>query len=551
METLRRISIIFEGIKKYTSNKTNPEWTHALKRDLQIMSSELQILSQENHELFIRSLAMEAYITLLTVKSLPMTINDKLNILYSNFEKLKPFKMREECLFIFLRIQNLLCYYLIQLERNDTCREILESMEELYDKTTKHNSGRFIDTEDLFSCNALSELKQVSLEKLDRVVTNNIEMQAFLYNKMNMPEKYALYYHTTLRRQLEMKEGTPQDWSQRAARLGSYFIYLNQMTNARHHLCAAYYVLRTCHDRCKLVPEEFIAQKPSFEMRFLDLSHQWVKYGLHLFKLSKKKILSRYFSQTTDAVTGADLWKTVDFDDEKGLCDASFGDENSKDLGVEKSGKGDFNNTQLFIFPTLNLKSMEVKIPCELIGDVEEARQLFMFTHKWLMRAKRYYNFESQTSQYTSCVLQLAELFEHLAFFENKIDNQYSVQKRRADVLENLNSLLKSSDHMMTVQIDVIRELSQVQLELMALNLQKLWCEESQTNVLHNDNDMDSIVHSLDSISNKTLTTKNLSTSSKNLFLRKMEAAVSITNRLTQLGALAPETLSKNSLIKK
>ncbi|KAI5640952.1 hypothetical protein NE865_06828 [Phthorimaea operculella] len=546
METLRRISLTFDEIKKITSNKTSPEFAQALKRDLQILSSELQILSQENHELFIRSLAMEAYVTLLTVKSLPMNIHDKLNILYSNFEKLKPFKMREECLFIFLRTQNLLCYYLIQLEKIDTCRDILESMEELYDKTTKHSTTRFIDTEDLFSCNDLSNLRQVSLDKIDRVITNNIEMQAFVYNKMNMPEKYALYYHTTLRRQLEMKEGTPQDWAQRAARLGSYFTYLNQMTNARHHLCAAYYVLRTCHDRCKLVPEEFIAQKATFETLFLDLSHHWVKYGLHLFKLSKKKILNRYFNQTTDAVTGPDLWKTVDFDEEKGLCDASFEDENSKDLGVEKSGKGDYNNTQLFIFPTLNLRNMEAKVPCELVSDVEEARQLFMFTHKWLMRAKRYYNFESQTTQYTSCVLQLAELFEHLAFFEDKIDNQYSVQKRRADVLENLNSLLKSSDHMMTVQIDVIRELSQVQLELMALNLQKLWCEESQTNILHNDNDVESIAHSLDTVSNKTLTTKNLSMSSKNLFLRKMEAAVSINNRLSQLATLAPEALSKN-----
>ncbi|NP_001138803.1 uncharacterized protein LOC100270783 [Bombyx mori] len=314
------------------------------------------------------------------------------------------------------------------------------------------------------------------------------------------------------------------------------------MGNARHHLCAAYHVLRTCHDNCKLMPEEFVLQKADFEIHFLELSHHWVKYGLTLFKLSKKKILNKYFSEPS---CRTDLWKTVEMADDN--HDTKIQEENLKDLGAEKS-KGDGTPEKLFSFPSLDLIEMESKVPLGLVCTAEDARKLFAFTHKWLMRAKHYYDFEHHSAQYISCSLQLAELYEHLAFFERNIDNQYSIQKRRADVLENLNSLLKTCDNMMSVQIDVIRELSQVQLELMALNLQKLWRQESQTNIFNLDNDADSIINSLDSDSTKTITEKTLNTSCKNVFLRKMEATTSLNEKLYRLsGHLGLKTPSQLS----
>lgn len=343
-----------------------------------------------------------------------------------------------------------------------------------------------------------------------------------------------------------MKEGTPQDWALRAARLGNYFTYLNQIGNARHHLCAAYHVLRTCHDNCKLMPEEFVLQKADFEIHFLELSHHWVKFGLTLFQMSKKKILNKYFTQQS---SGTNLWKTVDLLEDRLNSSENLADENLKDLGAEKSGKGDYGIPEkLFNFPSLDLKEMELKVPLGSVCTLDEARKLFAFTYKWLMRAKHYYDFEHHSAQFISCSLQLAELYEHLAFFERNIDNQYSIQKRRANVLETLNSLLKTCDNVMSVQIDVIRELSQVQLELMALNLQKLWREESHTNIFNTDTDAESIINSLGSESNKTLTEKTLNTSSKNMFLRKMEAATSINGKLFRLsGQLVARTPSQLS----
>ncbi|XP_026762926.2 KIF-binding protein-like [Galleria mellonella] len=547
METLCRITSTFENVRNAIKNKNSSERLQSLKKDFQSLNTELVVLGKENHDNFVRSLAMEGYLALLSAKTIPISLMEKKNILQVAFDKLKPYALREECLFILLRIQNLLCYYLIQLDQITIVRDLLENMEDLYDKISKFPSDKYVDAEDLFTVESLENVKRVNPEKIDKVITNNVQMQAFLYNKLNLPDKYTLYNHTALRRQLEMKEGTPQDWALRTARLGNYFTYLNQIGNARHHLCAGYHVLRTCHDNCKLMPEEFVLQKADFEMHFLELSHHWVKYGLTLFKLSKKKILNKYFTQPTSR---ADLWKTVDFMDEPIDNTEKFEEENLKDQGAEKTGKGDYTPEKLFTFPTLDLKEMESRVPLDIVCNVEEARKLFAFTHKWLMRAKHYYDFEHHFAQYISCSLQLAELYEHLAFFERNIDNQYSIQKRRADVLETLNSLLKSCDNVMSVQIDVIRELSQVQLELMALNLQKLWREESHTNILNLDTDADSIINSLDSMeSNKTLTEKTLNTSCKNMFLRKMEAATSLNGKLFRLsGQLGTRTPSQLSL---
>lgn len=546
MEILHRISKTFENVRTSIKNKNSSERLQTLKKDIQNLGTELVVLGKENHDQFVRSLAMEGYLALLSAKTMPISLVEKRNVLHVAFDKIKPFACREECLFIFLRIQNLLCYYLIQLDQTALARDILESMEDLYDRVSKSEPDKYLDAEELFTSEPLANIKRVNPEKIDKVITNNVQMQAFLYNKLNLLDKYTVYNHTALRRQLEMKEGMPQDWALRAARLGNYFTYLVQLGNARHHLCAAYHVLRTCHDNCKLIPAEFVLQKADFEMHFLELSHHWVKYGLSLFKLSKKKILNRYFTQSSSK---ADLWKTVDMLNEIVESSENLENENVKDEGAEKNCKGDCTTEKLFTFPSLDLKEMEAKVPLDGVRSVEEARKLFSFTHKWLMRAKHYYDFEHQSAQYISCSLQLAELYEHLAFFERSIDNQYSIQKRRADVLESLNSLLKSCDNVMSVQIDVIRELSQVQLELMALNLQKLWREESQTNIFNLENDAESILNSLDSESNKTLTEKTLNTGSKNMFLRKMEAATSINGKLFRLSnQLATNTPAPSQL---
>lgn len=540
MDYLIRISSNYEQVKNNLKSRGSVQLGN-YKRDVQLLISDIVTLGRENQELFIRSLAMEGYLSFLSAKNLPVSLLEKRRILQVVFDKVKPHNLRPECLFIFLRIQNLLCYYLVQLEEVSVAKDILEDVEVLYHKLKNTEINKYLDPEDLFSEEPVEALKPVNSNKIEKIITNNIQMQAYVYNKLNMPEKYTVYNHAALKRQLVQKEGTPQDWVVRAARLGNYFTYLKELGNARYHLMAAYHVMKTCHENYKLMPSEFVVHKTEFEVIFLEISHYWVKYGLMLFKMSKQKVLDRYFK---DSSVKDDPWAAVDVD-----MDATNLVEEEDNDNAEAEAKGDFSAEPIFVFPSLDLKELEATVPSQLATKSEEARTLFRFTHKWLMRAKNYYDFENHSAQYISCCLQTAELYENLAFFERTIDNQYSIQKLRADVLEKLNSLLKNCDNIMSVHIDVIRELSQVQLELMALNLQKLWREESHINVTNIDGDADSIINCLKCDSNKTLTEKNLNSTSKNLFLRKMEATTSINGKLFRLcSELIPPASSQSSL---
>lgn len=57
------------------------------------------------------------------------------------------------------------------------------------------------------------------------------------------------------------------------------------------------------------------------------------------------------------------------------------------------------------------------------------------------------------------------------------ISSQYSVQKRRADTLETLSAVLKEARPQcyIAVSIELLRELAEVHLELMGLNLRRLY----------------------------------------------------------------------------
>lgn len=74
-------------------------------------------------------------------------------------------------------------------------------------------------------------------------------------------------------------------------------------------------------------------------------------------------------------------------------------------------------------------------------------------------------------------MLDLSELYRYLAYFEADLESQYNVQKRRADALETLSGLLKDvrPQCYISVSVEILRELAEVHLELMGLNLKRMY----------------------------------------------------------------------------
>lgn len=74
-------------------------------------------------------------------------------------------------------------------------------------------------------------------------------------------------------------------------------------------------------------------------------------------------------------------------------------------------------------------------------------------------------------------MLELSELYRFLAFYEKEIDEQYGIQKKRYDTLENLSSLVKEirPSCYFSVSLEIIKEIMEVQIEMMNLNLKKIY----------------------------------------------------------------------------
>lgn len=121
-------------------------------------------------------------------------------------------------------------------------------------------------------------------------------------------------------------------------------------------------------------------------------------------------------------------------------------------------------------------------VPALTIKTTEQARELFNYAQLWLKRVRVYYTIRDYPILYVNAVLNQSELYRYLAFYEPDLDSQYRVQKLRADSLEQLSSILKEvrPKCYVAVSVELLRELAEVQIELMSLNLRKLYSDGPQ-----------------------------------------------------------------------
>lgn len=180
-----------------------------------------------------------------------------------------------------------------------------------------------------------------------------------------------------------------------------------------------------------------------------------INYGLHLFSSSKKSILEK-------------IWEERDINQVN-----------------NSSIVNDFANS----FKFTNLELIIPKVPVKEISNLEEAKELFTHTHKWLKRARFYYSLRDYPLQYVNIMLELSELYRFLAFYEKTIDDQYDIQKKRYETLETLGSLVKEirPTCYFSVSVEVIKEIMEVQVEMMNLNLKKLYNPNLDSNLGEQD----------------------------------------------------------------
>lgn len=328
--------------------------------------------------------------------------------------------------FIYLRVVNYLSYVVSRMGEFEKAKNLLEVV-----VNNELKSDPIVySTEDLFLSN--QSVEAVSKIKLQKLQINNMQMLGWIYGKLGMTNKYARTLHKSLQEELNINDGDPVHWATRCYRLASLFIAQDRWENARYHLAAAQVVL----DPLELTtaPNTMLFKAQG------DLARVWVNYGLQLFGLSRRSILEK-------------VW-----------------DENDEVKRQEK--KIDSNG---FKFTGMDIHLPEV--PTKEINNIQSARELFTHTHKWLKRARLFYTLRDYPLQYVNIILELSELYRYLAFYEKDLDSQYDVNKKRFETLETLSSVLREvrPSCYATMSIEIIREIMDVQVEMMNLNLKKLY----------------------------------------------------------------------------
>lgn len=119
-----------------------------------------------------------------------------------------------------------------------------------------------------------------------------------------------------------------------------------------------------------------------------------------------------------------------------------------------------------------------------MVKTTEQARALFGYVHIWLKRVRIFYTIRDYPILYVNTILNQSELYRYLAFYEPDLDSQYRVQKMRADSLEQLSTILKEvrPKCYVAISVELLRELTEVQIEMMSINLRKLYSQAQADN---------------------------------------------------------------------
>ncbi|KAK4887643.1 hypothetical protein RN001_003914 [Aquatica leii] len=402
--------------------------TH-FKALVESLDNTLNAFSEKNDE-YVKILSMKVSVMYEQSKILMLLENFQAStqLLQNALELTRDFVNHPKIAFLHMRLTNHLAYLLSKAGNLEESSKLLESVCGNSDLT----EVLIYNTDDLFGNGDTDQSDAKS--KINKLTANNLQMLAWVYGKLGKPDIHAAKQHLSLRKQLEVNDFDPFNWAYKCIRLAALYLAGCNWSSACYHLVAVEVLL--------LRLEKDDVKQVDISKTRGDLARAWIHYGLHLFGNSKLIFMDRQYP-------------------------GNFVDDVKTIAAIEQS-------EQELIFANLEINTED--IPKKIIKNSEEARSLFLHTHNWLKKAKTYYNFCDYPIYYVNTILDLSELLRFLAFYEPDLDAQYNVQKKRADALETLSTVLKEvrPQCYAAVSIELLRELSEVQIEMMGINLRRL-----------------------------------------------------------------------------
>lgn len=346
------------------------------------------------------------------------------------------FKMKPEACGVFQRALNEMGILWSGRKQPDKAKEYLLEAKQLY-----HNFKNEVGS----APHAFSEVFEVPSEEADHdkmaqrrtadfesAYTHTLYYLAQIYVQLGDSDAGAMYCHETLKRQLDSMKYDPFDWAMNAATLSQYYMTNEDYTMSRHCLACAELILREFGEK----PESLIVEPMESESNtelvdreklpksWADLFRCYTKYALSLLEYSRDKLYADLESHNDD-------------------------NENAESEDAVSKKKNFFN---------LEVTAIENQITDKPLLDFDDARKVFLAGQKWITSAKEFYCLDGHCTDHVEVIQDHSHLYRALAFFEQDLERQCKMHKRRVDMLQDILKQISPQFYLMIYR--------QVQFEL-------------------------------------------------------------------------------------
>lgn len=222
-KSFEELSQLYENIKLEMCTKNADSKTIQYAPVLQYVSEMLSVSENKSAEEILRLLIIKTCISYDEAKHLIVhgNVSSSLEALNASLNLVEDKKLHPHVTFLYFRILNQFACYQAKNNLLDKAKTLLENAEGLYTEIEKPSDILVYTTEDVLDNSYIKKSdKSIKFEKL---ITNNLQIQGWIYNKLKQNSKFIIYQHRILRRQLETEDGNIISWVFKCARLGSYF----------------------------------------------------------------------------------------------------------------------------------------------------------------------------------------------------------------------------------------------------------------------------------------------------------------------------------------
>lgn len=333
----------FEKLKDFYNWKKHKEnWKVKINEGINLadymirqLDKIIQCSCRENSKYF-RLIGMRTSLILENSKALK-TINEvemAETILDDAYKDIKPIMDEPELGYVMICIISHLTYYLYSRNLIDKAGTILEDLEIFYYNVIHKTDTNTVwyTSKDLFMPTADIVSQDITKQYIESIFINGMKLLRCVYYKQENHEKYALYEHYILARELNMPGTDILEWSNASIRLALFLMAHYKFKDARHHLAAAFYVLNDYMNRISMCAVTELVFKRVLEIQkvFANIARGWGKYGIFLFNVSKNYDFKKKYGDMTNALNS--LWQypltEIDLNNNNQNIYCSFSDRN-------------------------------------------------------------------------------------------------------------------------------------------------------------------------------------------------------------------------------